>query len=163
MFLLASACRYGPQPRNVMDIYVPSTAAHMREDGVSSANDSLAPSSGPAGVQAGAPVALFCHGGVWATGVQSTGPPCLCGHKKCMLLQQSSEQHAAWEVLHLQRALHERQEVMHAHGRCCLDLGAFVYTSTSQTQHLNCTATLAMLVHARGLASVLAGTARSSS
>ena len=106
MFLLASACRYGPQPRNVMDIYVPGTAAQMRQDSASSANDSLAPSNGPAGAQAGAPVALFCHGGVWATGGQNTGAPCLCGQQECMLLPQSSERHAAWGLLHLQKVLH---------------------------------------------------------
>ena len=106
MFLPAPACRYGPQPRNVMDIYVPGTAAQMCQDSASSANVSLASSNGPAGVQAGAPVALFCHGGVWATGVQITGAPCLSGHQKRMLLQQSSERHAAWGWLHFQEVLH---------------------------------------------------------
>lgn len=90
-----------------MDVYVPSTAAQMHQDGASSADDSLAPSNGGHGLQAGVPVALFCHGGVWATGDQDTGAACLCGHRDCISLQQSSEQHAAWELLRVQKVLHE--------------------------------------------------------
>ncbi|KAK9804327.1 hypothetical protein WJX72_007043 [[Myrmecia] bisecta] len=46
--------RYGPQPRNVMDIYLPATSTPS--------------AASPAGKQGAVPVALFCHGGVWAMG-----------------------------------------------------------------------------------------------
>lgn len=51
------ACRYGPKRRNVMDVYLPAAqAATQGGDGV--------------------PVALFCHGGVWAAGGSDCSPAC---------------------------------------------------------------------------------------
>ncbi|KAK9840822.1 hypothetical protein WJX81_007272 [Elliptochloris bilobata] len=48
--------RYGERPRNVLDLYLPPTAGPTGGTGMEAV-----PS-------AGAPVALFCHGGVWASG-----------------------------------------------------------------------------------------------
>jgi acetyl esterase/lipase len=51
-------CSYGRKARNVVDVYVPPGAP----DAV-----------GPDG-KGGTPVALFCHGGVWAVGTQHVRP-----------------------------------------------------------------------------------------
>ncbi|CAL8466146.1 g5682 [Coccomyxa elongata] len=57
--------RYGPMQRNVMDIYVPPCTALDASSSDSTAHDNKAlPSC------SGRPVALFCHGGVWASGAK---------------------------------------------------------------------------------------------
>lgn len=50
-------------PRNVMDVYVPACASVRPEtkNSVAGDNTSLVSTSGR-------PIALFCHGGVWASG-----------------------------------------------------------------------------------------------
>jgi len=49
---IARGVRYGQQPRNTMDVYVPASAVADTQ----------------AGLPASRRVVLFCHGGVWAAG-----------------------------------------------------------------------------------------------
>ena len=74
---MLGAVRYGERPRNVLDLYLP---------GKTSAG--------------GAPVALFCHGGVWASGafpalLQAPWTPCKGAWLRCPLLISAHAQPAA--------------------------------------------------------------------
>ncbi|BDA51015.1 probable isoprenylcysteine alpha-carbonyl methylesterase I at N-terminal half [Coccomyxa sp. Obi] len=57
--------RYGPMQRNVMDIYMPPCTVLDSSSTGSTAHDDKALAS-----TSGRPVALFCHGGVWASGAK---------------------------------------------------------------------------------------------
>ena len=69
-YLRSLSGRYGPKNRNVMDLYIPASACTPQQQDLSSrrAPDETANVNQPIPV----PVALFCHGGVWATGEPQT-------------------------------------------------------------------------------------------
>jgi len=49
------SCRYGKREREVLDVYIPVTALGKR-------------AGHPSAKPTECPVAVFCHGGVWAAG-----------------------------------------------------------------------------------------------
>lgn len=72
-----STCRYGSRDRNLMDIYLPPNielkgglleGAAQGSGGAASAPAEGGNGTGGGSSSAGAPVVLFCHGGVWASG-----------------------------------------------------------------------------------------------
>jgi acetyl esterase/lipase len=70
---LAADVHYAPRPRNVMDIYSPCTTPATRSRRASDVNQSkgcseVAECNGTEKPAPFAPVVLFVHGGVWATG-----------------------------------------------------------------------------------------------
>lgn len=67
--LMTCFCRYGPQPRSVMDIYVPHEPQQVFQASAQPEVQASSVSGHCVHPGAGYPVALFCHGGVWATGV----------------------------------------------------------------------------------------------
>ncbi len=69
VYLFRLFCRYGPQPRSVMDIYVPHTPQQVFQASAQPEMQASSVCGHCVHPGAGYPVALFCHGGVWATGV----------------------------------------------------------------------------------------------
>lgn len=65
-------CRYGARPRNILDVYLPpsvqSRGAALQQAADDGDPASRAADAGSSGE--GAPVVLFCHGGVWASGAK---------------------------------------------------------------------------------------------
>lgn len=87
---------YATKPRTVMDIYVPSQTFHPPTSTTQQAIQNTAKTSGHHVSEQGVaeskqlPVALFCHGGVWATGVPHPKfypPPPRCNSLTCTSLE----------------------------------------------------------------------------
>ena len=64
-------CRYSSQQRTVLDIYIPHAPHDPQKDATQPELSSSIAGQGCMHLEAGYPVALFCHGGVWATGRSS--------------------------------------------------------------------------------------------
>ena len=91
--------RYGPKARNVVDVYLPAAASN---------------------VNGAAPVALFCHGGVWAAGKAARGYYPRTYQRSKFAQHPSQCTPAAWAVApRLSQTLHmrrRRQVELCAHG-----------------------------------------------
>jgi acetyl esterase/lipase len=61
--------KYGERPRNVMDIYSPCAANDVSRSGASDSDCAKSAHDAPQRA-ALAPVVLFVHGGVWASGAK---------------------------------------------------------------------------------------------
>lgn len=64
--LLDRGVRYGPGPRHHMDIYIPEAVAQAKAAQLRTAQQSPGEAAGATGP--GAPVVVFVHGGIWASG-----------------------------------------------------------------------------------------------